>query len=157
MSPSLLNNSSLSDIRLRDEYVNQTTKHHSNAWEDQILQATKACEAWKSEADESNRKVCVDRRIYLQIREFVENSKTIMYCDLLNLKATEAKQQRDEALNHVQLLTDKLEQVSNGQNGSIPIPKDLRGLSIQKLKTLQVSVVWWADAVFCFEFFTECI
>lgn len=58
MSPSLLNNSSLSDRRLRDEYVNQTTKHHSNAWEDQILQATKACEAWKSEADESNRKVC---------------------------------------------------------------------------------------------------
>lgn len=73
---------------------------------------------------------------------------TFMHCDLLNLKATEAKQQRDEALNHVQLLTDKLEQVSNGQNGSIPIPKDLRGLSIQKLKTLQVSVVWWADAAF---------
>lgn len=52
-------------------------------------------------------------------------------------QATEAKQQRDEALNHVQLLTDKLEQISGGQNGSI-IPKDLRGLSIQKLKTLQV-------------------
>lgn len=50
------------------------------------------------------------------------------------LQATEAKQQRDEALNHVQLLTDKLEQV----NGSIAIPKDLRGLSIQKLKALQV-------------------
>lgn len=54
------------------------------------------------------------------------------------LQATEAKQQRDEALNHVQLLTDKLEQFSNGQNGSIGMPKDLRGLSIQKLKNLQV-------------------
>lgn len=53
------------------------------------------------------------------------------------MQASEAKQQRDEALNHVQLLTDKLEQVSSSQNGSI-IPKDLRGLSIQKLKTLQV-------------------
>lgn len=57
MSPSLLNNSSLSDIRLRDEFVSQTTKHIPMPWEDQILQATKACEAWKSEADESNRKV----------------------------------------------------------------------------------------------------
>lgn len=59
MSPSLLNNSSLSDIhRLREDFVNQTTKHLSTPWEDQILQATKACEVWKSEADESNRKVC---------------------------------------------------------------------------------------------------
>lgn len=59
MSPSILNNSSLSDIhRLREDFVNQTTKHLSTPWEDQILQATKACEVWKSEADESNRKVC---------------------------------------------------------------------------------------------------
>lgn len=107
MSPSLLNSSNLSDIhRLREDFVNQTTKHLSTTWEDQILQATKACEVWKSEADESNR------------------------------KATEAKQQRDEALNHVQLLTNKLEQV----NGSIAIPKDLRGLSIQKLKALQTKL-----------------
>lgn len=55
------------------------------------------------------------------------------------MQATEAKQQRDEALNHVQLLTDKLEQV----NGSIANPKDLRGLSIQKLKALQVG--HWLD------------
>lgn len=54
----MLNNSSLSDIhRLREDFVNQTTKHLSTPWEDQILQATKACEVWKSEADESNRKV----------------------------------------------------------------------------------------------------
>lgn len=58
MSPSLnLNNSSLSEIRLRDEFASQTSKHLSTQWEDQIIQATKACEAWKSEADESNRKV----------------------------------------------------------------------------------------------------
>lgn len=55
-------------------------------------------------------------------------------------QATEAKQQRDEALNHVQLLTDKLEQV----NGSIGNSKDLRGLSIQKLKSLQVN--YWLDS-----------
>lgn len=60
MSPSLLNNSSLSDMCLREEYANQTNKRgvdRSLRWEDQIKQATKACEAWKSEADESNRKV----------------------------------------------------------------------------------------------------
>lgn len=57
-------------------------------------------------------------------------------------QASEAKLQRDEALNRVQLLTDKLEQVSTGQNGSVAIPKDLRGLSIQKLKNLQVNGVW---------------
>lgn len=55
------------------------------------------------------------------------------------LQATEAKQQRDEARDLVQLLKDKLEQLSSGQNGSIAIPKDLRGLSIQKLKTIQVN------------------
>lgn len=57
MSPSILNNANLSDMRMRDEFVGQTTKHMSSPWEDQILQVTKACEAWKSEVDESNRKV----------------------------------------------------------------------------------------------------
>lgn len=57
MSPSLLNNSNLSDLRLRDELMSQNTKQITMPWEEQILQATKACEAWKSEADESNRKV----------------------------------------------------------------------------------------------------
>lgn len=57
MSPSLLNNSSLSDMRLREEFSNQTTKHNLIPWEDQILHANKACEVWKSEANESNRKV----------------------------------------------------------------------------------------------------
>lgn len=57
MSPSLLNNTNLSDMRMRDEFVSQTTKHMSSPWEDQILQATKTCEAWKTEMEESNRKV----------------------------------------------------------------------------------------------------
>lgn len=57
MSPSLLNNSSLSDIRLRDDFSNQSTKHLPTPWEEQIVQVSKACEAWKTEADESNRKV----------------------------------------------------------------------------------------------------
>lgn len=56
-------------------------------------------------------------------------------------QASEAKQQRDEAVNRIQLLTDKLEQVSTGHNGSLAIPKDLRGLSIQKLKTIQVCLI----------------
>lgn len=56
MSPSLLNSSGLNEIRcLRDELVNQSAKQIH--WEDRILQASKACEAWKSEADESHRKV----------------------------------------------------------------------------------------------------
>lgn len=55
MSPSLLNSSGLNDLsRLREEIVNQTV---SKQYEERIIQATKACEAWKSEADESNRKV----------------------------------------------------------------------------------------------------
>lgn len=56
MSPSLIHNPSLNEInRLRDELANQTAqKHHL---EDRVLQASKACEAWKSEADDSNRKV----------------------------------------------------------------------------------------------------
>lgn len=59
MSPSLLNNSNLSDIhRLREDFA---SKHLSTPWEDQILQATKACEVWKSEADESNRKVGISK------------------------------------------------------------------------------------------------
>lgn len=57
MSPSLLNNSNIGDIRMRDDFLNQSTKHLPTTWEDQLIQATKVCEAWKSEADESNRKV----------------------------------------------------------------------------------------------------
>lgn len=65
------------------------------------------------------------------------NSNNCLQFIMNFIQASEAKQQRDEALNHVQLLTDKLEQVSNSQNGSLA-STDLRGLSIKKLKTLQV-------------------
>lgn len=51
-----------------------------------------------------------------------------------------AEEQRDEALNRVQMLTEKFDQL-NSQNGS-SIPRgDLRGLSLQKLKGLQVKFV----------------
>lgn len=51
-----------------------------------------------------------------------------------------AEEQRDEALNRVQMLTEKFDQL-NSQNGS-SIPRgDLRGLSLQKLKGLQVNLV----------------
>lgn len=56
MSPSIMNNPSLNEInRLRDELVTQNAKQIQ--WEERIVQASKACEAWKSESDESNRKV----------------------------------------------------------------------------------------------------
>lgn len=51
-------------------------------------------------------------------------------------QAALAEQQREDALNHVQLMTDKLDQLSI-QNGS-SLPRDLRLLSIQQLKGLQV-------------------
>lgn len=51
-----------------------------------------------------------------------------------------AEEQRDEALSRVQMLTEKFDQL-NSQNGS-SIPRgDLRGLSLQKLKGLQVCEV----------------
>lgn len=62
MSPSIIN-PSLNEIkRLRDELAKQAVQKIQ--WEDRILQATKACEAWKSEADESNRKVNIYICIY---------------------------------------------------------------------------------------------
>lgn len=128
----MLNNPSLNEInRLRDEFVNQSAKQIH--WDDRMMQASKACEVWKSEADESNRKVFSDsQRAQLQL-----GALNAILSD--RSQASEATKQRDDALNRVQLLTDKLEQVSCGQNGQITIPKDLRGLSIQKLKGLQVN------------------
>lgn len=48
-----------------------------------------------------------------------------------------AEQLRDEALNHAQLVKEKLDQVNGSMNGS-SIPRDLRSMSIQNLKGLQV-------------------
>lgn len=49
-----------------------------------------------------------------------------------------AEEQRDEALSRVQMLTEKFDQL-NSQNGASLPRGDLRGLSLQKLKGLQVS------------------
>lgn len=49
-------NNSYSEIsRLRDELANKGAQILN--WEEQMIQATKACEAWKLESEESNRKV----------------------------------------------------------------------------------------------------
>lgn len=73
MSPSMLNNPSLNEIsRLRDELVSQNAKQMQ--YEDRILQASKACEAWKSEADESNRKVTFGFGIPFLIRLIDRNA-----------------------------------------------------------------------------------
>lgn len=56
MSPALLDNSSLNEInRLRGELAFQSA--NKTHWEDRIMMASKACEAWRTEADASNRKV----------------------------------------------------------------------------------------------------
>lgn len=88
MSPSILNNSNLSDMRMRDDFVSQTTKHLSNPWEDQIIQATKACEAWKTEVDESNRKVRVNQfhktlRFFVVLFSLLSFRQTgLVWCDI---------------------------------------------------------------------------
>lgn len=54
MSPSIMNNPSINEMtRLREEYAQKMR------FEDRIsiIQATQACEAWKTAVDESNRKV----------------------------------------------------------------------------------------------------
>lgn len=59
-----------------------------------------------------------------------------------------AEEQRDEALNRVQMLTEKFDQL-NSQNGSNMPRGDLRGLSLQKLKGLQV--------FFFIQFYIHCL
>uniref|UniRef100_A0A2C9H883 RING finger protein unkempt n=1 Tax=Anopheles quadriannulatus TaxID=34691 RepID=A0A2C9H883_ANOQN len=82
-------------------------------WEERVLQATTACEAWKAQMEESNRKTAI------------------------------AEQQRDEALSHVKALTEKLEQMKmSGNNGCPPNyrPCDLRGMPLAKLKSIQAKL-----------------
>lgn len=60
-------NNSYSEIsRLREEIVNKNAQILN--WEDRIMQATKACEAWKQETEESNRKVCIIFQVFIFIR-----------------------------------------------------------------------------------------
>lgn len=47
-----------------------------------------------------------------------------------------AEQQRDEAMNHMKALKDKLETMQGSQ--SFTNSRELRGMSIQKLKNIQV-------------------
>lgn len=50
-----------------------------------------------------------------------------------------AEQAKNEALMNVQIMSEKLNN-SNQQNGS-GMPRDFKGLSIQKLKGLQVRII----------------
>ncbi|XP_055699769.1 putative E3 ubiquitin-protein ligase UNKL isoform X4 [Phlebotomus papatasi] len=62
-----------------------------------------------------------------------------MEIDESNRKTAIAEQQRDEALSHVKALKDKLDLLS-AQNGSTITNSSLRGMSLQKLKTLQTKL-----------------
>uniref|UniRef100_A0A182RYS7 RING finger protein unkempt n=1 Tax=Anopheles funestus TaxID=62324 RepID=A0A182RYS7_ANOFN len=81
-------------------------------WEERVLQATTACEAWKAQMEESNRKTAI------------------------------AEQQRDEALSHVKALTEKLEQMKMSGNGCPSNYRscDLRGMPLAKLKSIQAKL-----------------
>ncbi|KXJ84392.1 hypothetical protein RP20_CCG009861 [Aedes albopictus] len=95
--------------RLRDELANKNAQMIN--WEEQVMQASNACEAWKAQMEESNR-------------------KTVL-----------AEQQRDEALSHVKALKEKLEQVNIGSNSTSNYrASDLRGLPLPKLKNIQAKL-----------------
>lgn len=88
MSPSLLNSSGLENSRLREELVNLSAKQIQ--WEDRVMQASKACEAWKSEVDDSNRKVSdgstINFNLYLSIYLFIWFF-IFFFCILFNIHA----------------------------------------------------------------------
>ncbi|XP_058813379.1 RING finger protein unkempt isoform X4 [Topomyia yanbarensis] len=95
--------------RLRDELANKNAQMIN--WEEQVMQATNACEAWKAQMEESNRKTVI------------------------------AEQQRDEALSHVKALKEKLEHLNIGGNCTNNYrTSDLRGMPLQKLKSIQAKL-----------------
>ncbi|XP_055530943.1 putative E3 ubiquitin-protein ligase UNKL isoform X7 [Wyeomyia smithii] len=95
--------------RLRDELANKNAQMIN--WEEQVMQATNACEAWKAQMEESNRKTVI------------------------------AEQQRDEALSHVKALKEKLEQLNIGGNSTANFrATELRGMPLQKLKSIQAKL-----------------
>ncbi|XP_053682852.1 RING finger protein unkempt homolog isoform X3 [Sabethes cyaneus] len=95
--------------RLRDELANKNAQMIN--WEEQVMQATNACEAWKAQMEESNRKTVI------------------------------AEQQRDEALSHVKALKEKLEQLNIGGNSTTNFrATELRGMPLQKLKNIQAKL-----------------
>ncbi|XP_053678311.1 RING finger protein unkempt homolog [Anopheles nili] len=81
-------------------------------WEERLMQATTACEAWKAQMEESNRKTVI------------------------------AEQQRDEALSHVKALKEQLEQQSLSGNGCASNYRvcELRGMPLSKLKNIQAKL-----------------
>lgn len=129
-------------------------------WEDRIMQATKACEAWRSEADDSNRKVGVEAfdddaaaqysmyfpppvGVRLHSSTTANTTTTSTTSSTSATQAALAEQQRDSG--HVQLVTEKLCQLGGGGGsavdhlngvGGAAMPRELR---IQGLKGLQVS------------------
>ncbi len=70
MSPSIMNTPSINEMtRLREEYAQKMR------FEDRIsiMQATQACEAWKTAVDESNRKVNYFSSFGIELTEIEEN------------------------------------------------------------------------------------
>lgn len=94
--------------RLRDELANKNAQMIN--WEEHVMQATNACEAWKAQMEESNRKTVI------------------------------AEQQRDEALSHVKALKEKLEHLSITGSNTGNFRTDLRGMPLQKLKNIQAKL-----------------
>lgn len=92
--------------RLRDELANKNAQMIN--WE--VMQVN-ACEAWKAQMEESNRKTVI------------------------------AEQQRDEALSHVKALKEKLEHMSISSNSQPNFrTTDFRGMPLQKLKNIQAKL-----------------
>ncbi|XP_039451601.1 RING finger protein unkempt-like isoform X2 [Culex pipiens pallens] len=93
--------------RLREELANKNAQMMN--WE--VMQATNACEAWKAQMEESNRKTVI------------------------------AEQQRDEALSHVKALKEKMEHMSITGNSTANFrTTDFRGMPLQKLKNIQAKL-----------------
>ncbi|XP_058442919.1 putative E3 ubiquitin-protein ligase UNKL isoform X4 [Malaya genurostris] len=115
--------------RLRDELANKNAQMIN--WEEQVMQATNACEAWKAQMEESNRKTVI------------------------------AEQQRDEALSHVKALKEKLEHLNIGGNCTSNYrASDLRGMPLQKLKSIQAklrSEIEEVEKVLYLETATKCM
>lgn len=94
--------------RLRDELNTATAQ--KLAWEDRVLQARTACEAWQRESEEATRKASI------------------------------AEQQRDEAVGRMAQLKMDLEQLQRGSYIHGLPRQELRTLTLPKLKALQAQL-----------------
>lgn len=120
-----INPGGLSDLdRLKDELMNKSAQMlHMEE------QQRKVYEKWKSEIDDNSRKV----RGGAACLEFFNKNSFIPQTAI-------AEQQRDDALNHAQVLKDKLEMYSVQNGPNLINGQELRSLSLPKLKSLQVRV-----------------